>query len=120
MSKDTIDYFLVKYPKFWRIYLLPKIHKQLLHDVPGRPVISNWGCYTENIFAFLDNHLQPLAQKVKSYIMDTNHFLNILKSSRKLPQFPSARLMTDLFAKPTDTHQLLDPRSSHPYQFKAQ
>ena len=30
--------------------------------------------------------LQPLAQKVKSYIKDTNHFLNRLRSLRKLPQ----------------------------------
>ena len=27
-------------------------------------------------------------------------------------------LMTDLFVKPTDTHQFLDPSSSHPYHCK--
>ena len=27
-------------------------------------------------------------------------------------------LMTDLFVKPTNTHQFLDPSSSHPYHFK--
>ena len=36
--------------------------------------------------SFLDNYLQPLAKKVKSYIKDTNHFLSILKSLGKLPQ----------------------------------
>ena len=30
--------------------------------------------------------MQPLAQKVKSYIKDTNHFLSKLKSLGKLPQ----------------------------------
>ena len=65
--------------------MLPKIHKRL-HDAPGRPVISNCGYYTENISSFLDYHLQPLAQKVKSYIKDTNHFLNRLSSLGKLPQ----------------------------------
>ena len=30
--------------------------------------------------------MQPLAQKVKSYIKDTNHFLRKLKSLGKLPQ----------------------------------
>ena len=84
LSKDTLDYFLVKDPKFARFYLLPKIHKRL-HDVPGRPVISNCGYYTKNISSFLDYHLQPLAQKVKSYIKDTNHFLSKLKSLGKLP-----------------------------------
>ena len=61
-----------------------KIHKRL-HDVPGRPVISNCDYYTENISAFLDFHLQPLAQAVKSHIKDTNDFLNKLRSLIKLP-----------------------------------
>ena len=65
MSKDTFNYFLVQDPKFARFYLLPKIHK-LLHDVLGRPVISNSGDYTENMSSFLDYHSQPLARKVKS------------------------------------------------------
>ena len=65
LSSDTRNYFLVKDPKFARFYLLPKIHKGL-HDVPYRPVISNCGFYTENISSFLDHHLQPLAQRVKS------------------------------------------------------
>ena len=61
LNADTIKYFMVKDPKFARLYLLPKIHKRL-HDVPCRPVISNCGYYTENISSFLDFHLQPLAQ----------------------------------------------------------
>ena len=85
LPKDILDYFLVKDPKFGRFYLLPKIHKRL-HDVPGRTAISNCSYYTENISSFLDYHLQPLAQKVKSYIKDTNHFLNRLSSLGKLPQ----------------------------------
>ena len=71
LSSDTLNYFLVKDPKFARFYLLPKIHKHL-HDVPGRPVISSCCFYTENISSFFDHHLQPLAQRVKSYIKDTN------------------------------------------------
>ena len=39
----------------------------------------------ENIPAFLDFHLQPLAQAVKSYFKDTNDFLNKLHSLPKLP-----------------------------------
>ena len=74
LFNDILNYFLVKDPKFARFYLLPKIHKRL-HNVPGRPVISNCGFYTENISSFLDHHLQPIAQKVNSFIKDTNHFL---------------------------------------------
>ena len=83
LKKET-KYFEVKDPKFARFYLLLKIHKRL-NNVPGRPVISNCGYYTENISAFLDFYLQPLAQAVKSYIKDPNDFLNKLRSSPKLP-----------------------------------
>ena len=51
LKKETIKYFEVKDPKFARFYLLPKIHKRL-NNVPGRPVISNCGCYMENICIF--------------------------------------------------------------------
>ena len=79
LSNDNLSYFAVEDPKFARFYLLPKTHMRL-PNVPGRPVISNCGFYTENISSFLDYRLQQLAEKVKSYIKDTNHFLNkILK-----------------------------------------
>ena len=85
LSSNTLNYFLVKDPKFARFYLLPKIHKRL-HDVPDRLAISNCGFYAENISSFLDHHLQPLAQKVKSYIKDTNHFLNKIRNIGKLQE----------------------------------
>ena len=83
---DTLNYFLVKDPKFARFYLLPKIHKSL-HDVPGRPVILNCSLYTENIASFLDYHMQLLAQGVKSYIKDINSFINKIKKTGKLPEW---------------------------------
>ena len=43
-----------------------------------RPVVSNCCYYTKNISAFLDFHMQPLGQAVKSCIKDTNYY-------RKLP-----------------------------------
>ena len=89
LSQDTFNYLLVKEPKFVRFYLLPKIHKRL-YDVPGRPVISNCGFCTENISSLLDFHLQPLAQKVKLYIKDTNHFLRKIK---ELGQFPEGTIL---------------------------
>ena len=85
LSHDTLNYFLVKDAKFVRFYLLSKIYKRL-YDVPGGPVISNCGFYTENISSFLDFHLQPLVQKLKSYIKDTNHFLRKIKELGQLPE----------------------------------
>ena len=45
VTDETLDYFLVNNPKLGRFYLLPKIHKRL-HNVTGRPVISNYGYYS--------------------------------------------------------------------------
>ena len=115
-SKDTLDYFLVKDPKFARFYLLPKIHKRL-HHVPGRPVISNCGYYTENISSFLDYHLQPLAfhPTIKFTAEYSKEAIKFLDVNVRLVE---EELMADLSVKPTDTHQFLDPSFSHPYHCK--
>ena len=76
---------MINNPRLARFYLLPKIHKRLSR-VPGRPVVSHVGFHTERISSFIDFHLQPLAQNVKSYIKDTNDFLCKLKNIRKLPE----------------------------------
>ena len=83
ISDSTLHYFLINNPKLGRFYLLPKTHKKL-QNVPG-PVISNSGYYTENISAFFEFHLKPLAQKVKSYVKDTNDFLRKMASLPALP-----------------------------------
>ena len=70
LPDDTLNYFLAKDPRTATFYLLPKIRKRL-HNVPGRPVISNCGFYTENISSFLDHYLQYIAQKVNSFIKKT-------------------------------------------------
>ena len=84
ISDETLDYFFVSNHKLGRFYLFPKIYKRL-HNVPGTPVISNSSYFAENISSFLDFHLKPLAQRVKSYIQDTNDFL---KKIANLPPLP--------------------------------
>ena len=84
IPSETLEYFFMNKPKLGRFYLLPKIHKRL-HNVPGRPVISNSGFFTENISTFLEYHLKPLSQKVKSFIKDTNDFLKKLNELRDFP-----------------------------------
>ena len=81
ISSNILDYLNVENPKFGRFYLLPKIHKRI-YDIPEKPVISNCDFYTENISAFLDHQLKPIAMQFKSYIKDTNDFL---KKLRDLP-----------------------------------
>ena len=53
----------------------------------GRPVIPNARYYTENISAFLEFHRKPLAQKVKSYIKDTDTN-DFLRKTASLPALP--------------------------------
>ena len=55
ISHESLDYFSVNNSKLGRFYLLPKIHKRL--HVPRRPVISNSGFYTKNIFPLLVSSL---------------------------------------------------------------
>lgn len=57
LSKNTLNYFLVKDYKFTIFYLLWKIQKWL-HDMSGRPVSLNYGYYTENIASYLDDHFE--------------------------------------------------------------
>ena len=66
-------------------YLLPKIHKGVTPP-PGHPIVSANGCATEKISALTDMILRPLVPKIPSFIMDTGHFLQILrKMGNNLP-----------------------------------
>ena len=104
LTNDTLNHFLVKDPKFAKFYLLPKIHKRL-HNVPGRSTVSNFGFYTENISPFLDHHLQPIAQKVNSFIKDTNHFLWKIKSLGQLPEGVILCTVDDIGLYPNIPHE---------------
>ena len=68
-----------------KLYLLPKIHKRLF-NVPGRPVISNCGTPTEKASEFLDHHLKPVMRNGLSYIRDSQHFLERIKTIGNIPE----------------------------------
>ena len=84
INDGNLYFFLVNNPILGRFYLLLKTHKRL-HTVPGRPVISNSSYFGENISSFFDFHLILLAQKVKSYIQDTNDFFKMIENLPPLP-----------------------------------
>ena len=77
-----------------------------MDSVPGRPVISNSGYFTENISSFLDHHLQPLTENVKSYIQDTKQFLNKLEELPRLPQNSILSTMDVVGLYPNIPHEL--------------
>ena len=73
ITEKELKYFSYDFKKttnLCKLYLFPKIHKQL-HNVPGRPVISNCGPPTEKASEFLDFHLRPLIQSGWPYIQDS-------------------------------------------------
>ena len=77
-----MKYFTYKYKKacnLGKLYLLPKIHKRLF-NVPTRPVISNCGTPTEKVSELLDHHLKPITQNGISYIRESQHFLEKIKT----------------------------------------
>ena len=48
--------------------------------MPGRLVISNCGTPTEKVSEVLDYHLKPIIQNGLSYIRDSQHFLEKIKT----------------------------------------
>ena len=87
IDEKQLKYFIYEYKKtcnLGKLYLLPKIHKWL-HDMPGRPVISNCGTPTEKISEFLDRQLKPIMQKSWSYIKDSDDFKRKIKNLTDIP-----------------------------------
>ena len=89
VSQETLDYFINDNPRIGRFYMLPKIHKQL-HNVPGGRLYLIVAILRKIFQLFLITIYSPLAQKVKSYIKDTNDFL---KKLRELPNLPKDFLL---------------------------
>ena len=88
ITEKELKYFLYNYKNacnLGKLYLLPKIHKRLF-NVPGHPVISNCGTPTEKASKFLDHHLKPVMQKEKSYIKDSNDFINKIRDISSIPE----------------------------------
>ena len=67
-------------------------------------MISSCGFYTESVSSFLGCHLKLTAQKVKSYIKDTNHFLNKIKTLGRLPDGVTLCIMDIIGLYPNITH----------------
>ena len=58
--KKSLKYSTYEYKKatnLGKFYLLPKINNRL-NNVPGKPVIPNYGAPTEKASKFLDLHLK--------------------------------------------------------------
>ena len=64
---------------------MPKIHKWI-HNVPGRPLITNCETPTDKASEFIDFHLKPLIHSSWSYIGDSGDFIDKIKRIGKIPK----------------------------------
>ena len=62
-------------PKTPKLSFLPKIHKE---NIPGRPVIDSSNCHSTHISRYIDYHLKPEVEKLKSYTKDSTDVINKL------------------------------------------
>ena len=61
-----------------QFYHIPKIHKSL-ENPPGRPIVSGIGGPTEKLSRLVDHWLQPVVQRLPSYLKDSTHLLQTIK-----------------------------------------
>ena len=112
-----------KFAPPYAILFMTDLEEKILSASEKKPVI--WWRYIDDIF-FIWEHgeesLEKFLNKLNSfhltikftaeYSEETINFLDVTI------RWVERELMTDLFVKPTDTHQFLDPDSSHLYHCK--
>ena len=79
-------------------YGLPKIHKTFVKLPPLRPIVAGYQSATVKLSEYVDTFLKPAARKCSSYVRDTTHFLNRLRSLKGIPN--------DAFMVVMDVHEL--------------
>ena len=103
----------------YAILFMSKLEQKLLETSTLKPTV--WWRYIDDIFFLWDhgeeslkdfiqhlNSVHPTIKFTAEYSKDTINFLDVKVSKQ------GTRLVSDLYVKPTDTHQYLDPTSCHP------
>uniref|UniRef100_A0A803JPB3 Reverse transcriptase domain-containing protein n=1 Tax=Xenopus tropicalis TaxID=8364 RepID=A0A803JPB3_XENTR len=75
------DYLVPKSPKIPLFHHLPKVHK-IERPLVGRPIVSGIASLNERLSEYVDLYLQPLVQRLISYVRDTKHILQLLSGFR--------------------------------------
>ena len=82
LLREHISFLTPKNPRTPIFYMLPKIHNP---NNPGRPIVLACDGPTENLSLYIDSFIKPLAQQVKSYIKESNQFLQKLTELGQVP-----------------------------------
>ncbi|CAJ0941773.1 unnamed protein product [Ranitomeya imitator] len=83
VDKGTIDQKTAKFlsnphPITPVFYVLPKIHKSLTNP-PGRPIVASTDSILSPLSIFLEKILTPLVKTTRSFLLDTGHFLDVIR-----------------------------------------
>ena len=109
-----------KFAPPYPVLFIAASEEKILNKAKKKPNV--WCRYIDNIF-FIWEHGE---ESIKEFLNEINSFHRTIKFkadwSKEKVNFLVAEvtlnngvLSTDLFVKPTDTHQFLDPTSFHPY-----
>ncbi|CAJ0940771.1 unnamed protein product [Ranitomeya imitator] len=66
------------------LYILPKIHKNLLNP-PGHPIVASTDSILNPVSVYLEKLLTPYTHKTKSFILDTSDFLKKIQYINTIP-----------------------------------
>ncbi|CAJ0917147.1 unnamed protein product [Ranitomeya imitator] len=78
IDKKLRNYLIKNDPITPVFYVLPKIHKNL-HRPPGRPIVSSTDSILSPLAITLEKILTPLTKQTRSFLLDTNEFLKLIK-----------------------------------------
>jgi hypothetical protein len=56
-------------------YCLPKIHKSIVHPIPGRPIVSSNSTVTYHVSVYLDNQLNPIVKYLETVCRSANQII---------------------------------------------
>uniref|UniRef100_A0A803JHB8 Reverse transcriptase domain-containing protein n=1 Tax=Xenopus tropicalis TaxID=8364 RepID=A0A803JHB8_XENTR len=79
ISEKIRDYLIPRNPRIPLFHHLPKVHKKERPPV-GRPIVSGIASLNEKLSEYVDLYLQPLVQRLTSYVRDTKHVLQMLSN----------------------------------------
>ena len=90
ITKEIADWVINKEAKPGKAFGTIKTHKQ---NNPLRLITSCCGTAIENLAAFTEFYLKPLAQKQPSFVKDTTHFLQKIEELNKQGPFPQDAIL---------------------------
>lgn len=77
ITKSKACFLKKEFYKVPYFFHLPKVHKDLTNP-PGHPIVAAMESVTSGFSIYVDQFLQPLAQRLPSYIHDGSHLLDTL------------------------------------------